>query len=56
MNSVGDGVGAVSCEHSCALGMGLVFVETDKHQDFPAVAVPSWEAMEWASAQEMPAQ
>lgn len=26
MSSVGDGVGAVSYEHSCALGMGLVFV------------------------------
>lgn len=24
----------------------------DKHQDSPAVAVPSWEAMEQASAQE----
>lgn len=30
--------------------------DSDKHQDFPAVAVPSWEAMEWTSAQEMPVQ
>lgn len=27
-------------------------MEMDKHQDSPAVAVPSWEAMEQASAQE----
>lgn len=26
MSSVGDGVGAVSYEHSCALGTGLVLV------------------------------
>lgn len=26
MSSVGDGVDAVSYEHSCALGTGLVFV------------------------------
>lgn len=51
MSSVGEAVSAVSYQHNCALGMGLSVCagDCDKHQDFSAVAVASWEAIDWAA-------
>lgn len=45
-SSVGEVVGAVSYQHNCALGVGLRVCggDCDKHQDFSAVAIASWEA------------
>lgn len=47
MSSVGDVGGAVSYQHSCT-GYGLN-VCGDNHQAFSAVAVASWEAIDWAA-------
>lgn len=51
MSSVGEVVGGVSYQYNCALGMGLSVCggDCDKHQDFPVVAVASWEAIDWAA-------
>lgn len=50
-SSVGEVVGAVSYQHNCAPGLGLSVCGggCDKHQDFSAVAIASWEAIDWAA-------